>query len=209
MVFFGPVDLGPVEVRTGIKKPGRRQMIVDASLTAGGRTLASATAVLLRRGSVPVPEGTLAPDVEPMPARGQGARESEGLWGSEGTAFHRSSNEILVVEGGPQRSGPTGAAWFRMVSPVVPGESPSQAQRAAAAADFGNGLAHPVPFGDFVFANCDLNLWLLREPVGEWIGIRSSTEVSAEGTGLTTTEIHDDRGRCGAAGQILYVDRSG
>jgi hypothetical protein len=144
-----------------------------------------------------------------MPPRDQGLREEDGAWGAGGTAFQLTSNEILVVTGGPPRTGAEGVAWFRLLCPVVPGENPSPAQRAAAAADFGNGLAHPVPFGDFVFANCDLNVWLLREPVGEWIGIRSSTEVSAGGSGLTTTEIHDDHGRCGAAGQVLYVDVAG
>jgi hypothetical protein len=179
MVFFGPVLLGRVEVKAEVKKPGRRQMVATASLLdPGGRTVASATGVMLRRGSVPIPPGTTAPDGPPMPPRQSGRRESEGLWGGGDTAFHRTSNEILVAEGGPRVSGPVGAAWFRLTCPVVPGETPSAAQRAAAAADFGNGLAHPVPFGDFVFANCDLNVWLLREPVGEWIGIRSSTEVS-------------------------------
>jgi hypothetical protein len=33
--------------------------------------------------------------------------------------------------------------------------------------------------------------------------------VSAVGSGLTTTEIHDSEGRCGAAGQVLYVDVPG
>jgi hypothetical protein len=209
MVFFGPVPLGEVEVEARVAKPGRRQMVVSASLTGGGLTLATANAVLLRRGRVEIPPGTARPVTEAMPPREAGARECEGLWAEGKTAFQSSSNEILVVEGGPGESGPTGAAWFRLVCPVVPGESPSPTQRAAAAADFGNGLAHPVPFGEFVFANCDLNVWLLREPVGEWIGIRSSTGVSAVGSGLTTTEIHDSEGRCGAAGQVLYVDVPG
>jgi hypothetical protein len=66
-----------------------------------------------------------------------------------------------------------------------------------------------VPFGGYVFVNCDLNLWLLREPVGEWIGVSSETEVSPNGSGLTTTALHDETGRFGAAGQVLYVDAAG
>ena len=102
-----------------------------------------------------------------------------------------------------------GAAWFRLDSPVVPGEEPSPAQRAVAAADFGNGLAHPISFEEFVFVNCDLNVWMLREPVGEWIGVRSTTEVSTNGSGVTRTGLHDREGRFGTAGQTLYVDRTG
>lgn len=208
--FLGPVLLGEIEIETEVLKPGRKQMVVSARLTGGGRTLIAATGVLLRRGEVPLPEGIEAPEVRPMPSRESGREVVEGIWaGSGGTAFHRTSNSIVVVTGGPEDSRAEGAAWFRLDCPVVPGESPSPAERAAAAADFGNGLAHPIPFGDYVFVNCDLNLWLLREPVGEWIGVNSATEVSANGSGLTATTLHDDAGRFGAAGQVLYVDSVG
>jgi hypothetical protein len=209
MVFLGPVPLGEVSVEAEVIKPGRRQAVVSAKLLAGGRTVARACGVLLRGGSVALPPGTASPDPVPMPPRQGADRVSGWDWGEGGPAFHRTANEIVVVEGGPQQVRTDGAAWFRLVTPIVPGEVPSPAQRAVAAADFGNGLAHPVPLGGFVFANCDLNVWLLREPVGEWIAIRSSTEVSTVGAGLTTTEIHDGQGRCGAAGQVLYVDESG
>jgi acyl-coenzyme A thioesterase PaaI-like protein len=208
--FLGPVMLGPVAIETELLKPGRKQMVVSARLTGGGRTLIAATGVLLRRGDVELPAGVDTPDQQPMPPRSSGREVTEGIWaGSGGTAFHRTSNRIVVVTGGPEDSRAEGAAWFRLDCPVVPGESPSPAQRAAAAADFGNGLAHPVPFGGYVFVNCDLNLWLLREPVGEWIGVSSETEVSPNGSGLTTTALHDETGRFGAAGQVLYVDAAG
>jgi hypothetical protein len=209
MVFLGPVPLGEVAVEVEVIKPGRRQAVVSASLLGGGLTVARAFGVLLRRGSVDIPPGAASPDPGAMPPREGDDRVPGWAWGEGGPAFHRTANEIVVVDGGPQEVRPDGAAWFRLVTPVVPGEKPSPAQRAVAAADFGNGLAHPVPLGEFLFANCDLNVWLLREPVGEWIAIRSSTEVAAIGAGLTTTEIHDSEGRCGAAGQMLYVDRSG
>ena len=169
--FLGPVLLGEIAIETEILKPGSKQMVVSARLTGGGRTLVDATGVLLRRGEVALPPDVKAPEMRLMPERPSDREVREGLWGSGPTAFHRTSNKIVVVTGGPEDSRAEGAAWFRLDCPLVPGEQPSPAQRAAAAADFGNGLAHPVPFGEFVFVNCDLNLWLLREPVGEWIGI--------------------------------------
>ena len=208
--FLGPVLLGKIAIETEVLKPGRKQMVVSARLTGGGRTLIAATGVLLRRGEVALPPKVEAPEVLPMPEREGGREVSEGLWaGSGGIAFHRTSNTIVVVTGGPEDTRADGAAWFRLDCPLVPGEDPSPAQRAAAAADFGNGLAHPVPFGRFLFVNCDLNLWLLREPVGEWIGVNSATEVSENGSGLTTTALHDSTGRFGVAGQVLYVDSVG
>ncbi len=208
--FLGPVLLGEIEIETEVLKPGRKQAVVSARLNGRGRTLVAATGILLRTGSVALPEGVEAPVVEDMPERISQIEVKDGLWGDSGSiAFHRTSNRIVVVEGGPEQARAEGAAWFRLDCPLVPGELPSPAQRAAAAADFGNGLAHPVPFGEYVFVNCDLNLRLLREPEGEWIGIRSGTEVSPNGSGLTTTTVYDERGRCGEAGQVLYVDGSG
>jgi hypothetical protein len=132
-----------------------------------------------------------------------------GLWfpGDE-IAFHRTANTVKVVEGGPESVNHTGAAWFHLDCLVVPGEDVTPAQRAAAAADFGNGLAHPVPFGEFLFVNCDLNVNLFRDPAGEWIGISSRTDVDSIGSGMTVTELHDLNGRFGSASQSLYVDRA-
>ena len=186
-------------------------MVVAARLTDGERTVVEARGVLLRSGDVELPPGAsdTATDGRMPPPEGLPELD-EGRWHDDGeTAFHKTSNTIRVVDGGPEKVRPDGAAWFRLDVPVVPGETPTPAQRAVAAADFGNGLAHPVPFGEYVFVNCDLNVWLLREPEGEWIGLRSLTEVSANGSGLTRTALHDRRGRFGTAGQALYVDVAG
>ncbi len=211
-VFLGPVMLGPVELETEVLKPGKRQMVISARLTADGRTLIEARGVLLRAGRIELPPEAAERDdpAESMPPPDAFGDAEEGRWGKDGEiAFHKTSNTIRTVVGGPEQVRPDGAAWFRLDSPVVPGELPSPAQRAVAAADFGNGLAHPVPFGEYVFVNCDLNVWLLREPVGEWIGLRSLTEVSVNGSGVTRTALHDTRGRFGTAGQSLYVDVAG
>ena len=211
-VFLGPVMLGAVELESEVLKPGRHQMVVAARLVAGDRTLIEARGVLLRSGRIELPpeagRGDTTADL--MPAPEAFGETEEGRWGNDGeTAFHKTSNTIRIVEGGPEQVRPNGAAWFRLDVPVVPGEPPSPAVRAISAADFGNGLAHPVPFGEYVFVNCDLNVWLLREPVGEWVGLRSVTEVSANGSGVTRTALHDRQGRFGPAGQSLYVDASG
>lgn len=211
-VFLGPVMLGAVEIETQVVKPGRRQMVVAARLTGAQRTMVEARGVLLRSGRIELPPvaAEAVASGGGMPPPDDFAGVEDGRWGEDGeTAFHKTSNTIRVVEGGPEQVRPDGAAWFRLETPVVPGETPSPAQRAVAAADFGNGLAHPVPFGEYVFVNCDLNVWLLREPRGEWIGVRSLTEVSTNGSGVTRTELHDLDGRFGTAGQSLYVDTSG
>ena len=55
-----------------------------------------------------------------------------------------------------------GPAWFRLQRPVVGDEEPTGVQRAAAAADFGNGISWVLPFEDWIFLNPDLTLHLAR-----------------------------------------------
>ncbi|MBK8293358.1 MAG: thioesterase family protein [Solirubrobacterales bacterium] len=206
--FFGPVMLGEIEITSEVVKPGRRQKVIALKLSSGGRAAVEARAILIRVADVELPD-TVEPIEPTMTPIGESANVKGGRWfpGDE-IAFHRTANTVKVVEGGPESVNHTGAAWFHLDCQVVPGEVVTPAQRAAAAADFGNGLAHPVAFGEFLFVNCDLNLNLLREPEGEWIGVVSRTDVDRIGSGLTVTELHDKSGRFGSASQSLYVDRT-
>jgi hypothetical protein len=204
--FLGPVPLGPVEIRTVVAKPGARLQVVRAELRAGGRVAMEAQAVLLRRGRVALPSGVGQPWPEIAPPEGLAA--APGWFVPEGEeGFHPDAIEIRPLEGDLRTPAPRGrAAWLRLLRPLVAGETPSGAQRAAAAADFGNGLSCPVPMDAFLFVNCDLHVAFHRDPAGEWIGVRARTELDAAGTGLTTAELHDAAGRFGTATQTLFVD---
>lgn len=206
--FNGPVTLGEIGIEAEVTKPGSKQKVVSTKLVAGNRTLIDARAVLLRRGKVRLPGGVV--DVEPsMPPPEEGRTVESGTWAAGGSlTFYGTTNTIRMIEGGIDEVGPTGSGWFRLEYPVVPGETPTGAQRAAAAADFGNGLAHPVAFGEYIFVNCDLNLSLFREPAGDWIGVASETSVDSIGAGLTVTRLHDREGPFGAASQTLFVERA-
>lgn len=205
--FLGPVPVGELEIATQVVKPGARLQVVRATLSAGGRVAMELSAVLLRRGAVELPGGVGTPWPELVPPEGL---ETTGSWFLEEgeQAFHPTAVEIRVIGGGLQEPAPEGRdAWLRLRVPVAAGEDPSGAQRAAAAADFGNGLSSPVPFDGYLFVNCDLHVALHRDPAGEWIGARARTELHRAGTGLTTTELHDAAGRFGTATQTLFVDR--
>jgi len=207
--FYGPVLLGEIEIASEVVKPGRRQKVVSVTLSCGGRVAIEAHGVLLRRAEVPLPDGIerIGP---PLPAPEDCEPVDRGLWArGDEIAFHRTANTVMRIQGGPEVLGQMGSAWFRLEYPLLPGEELSAAQRAAAAADFGNGLAHPVAFGEYLFANCDLNVSTFRDPAGEWIGLVSRTDVDPVGSGLTTTDLHDRSGRFGAATQSLYIDRAG
>jgi len=207
LTFNGPVHLGEVEVTARIVKPGRRQRVAAVAIEAGGRKLIEGRAVLMRLGEVDLPPEAMV-EAEFM-AGPEGMRPVDREKWADGSldAFHRTAISAVSVSGGPDRVGSEGAGWLRLDVPLIEGERPSGAQRALTAADFGNGMAHPVPWGEYLFVNCDLSVCLLREPVGEWIGLQSRTEVHPVGTGLTSTRLFDSSGSFGRATQILFVER--
>jgi hypothetical protein len=92
----------------------------------------------------------------------------------------------------------------------VAGEAPSGVQRAAAAADFGNGVSGGLPFDRFVYINPDLTVHLLRPPTGEWIGMRASshygTADASTGAGFAESALYDADGRVGRSVQSLLLD---
>jgi hypothetical protein len=81
-------------------------------------------------------------------------------------------------------------------------------QRAAAAADFGNGVSG---FGgrfphDYRFINADLSVYLFRQPVGEWIRLQARSWWDAGGVGYATSELADREGLVGTGHQALALD---
>jgi hypothetical protein len=91
--------------------------------------------------------------------------------------------------------------------PVISDTEPSPLQRAAAAADFGNGISSALDWSRFTFVNADLTIYLERATAGEWVGVEAITTVEPGGTGLTRSVLYDERGRIGQAAQALYVAR--
>lgn len=205
--FLGGVPVGPVEVRTSLAKPGRRFQLVEATLDAGGRRACLARAVRLRRAELPDAAATPPSpgrDDAPLPGPDAGERWPE-LVTSDAPMFYPDATEIRVV-GGAIGSGHA-IAWIRLRGELLPGVAPSPLARACAAADFSNGLSAILPFDDWLFVNTELTVHLVREPVGEWIGLDARTTIGASGVGLAGGVLHDRRGRVGSCAQALFVQR--
>jgi hypothetical protein len=111
-----------------------------------------------------------------------------------------------MARGSWTETGP-GAVWFRLRQPVVAGEEVSPLQRAAAAADFGNGVSAALERGRYLFINPDLTIYLHRLPVGEWVAIDAVTHAESHGVGVAESVLVDEGGRIGRSVQALLVDR--
>jgi hypothetical protein len=122
--------------------------------------------------------------------------------------FATDAMEIRFTHGQFGEPGPAGA-WFRLRVALVADENPSQLQRLAAAADFGNGISSIVSWEDHLFINPDLTLYIGREPHGEWIHLDAETHIAHDGIGVAAGALSDEQGAVGHATQALLVQRRG
>jgi hypothetical protein len=201
-----PVPLAPLTVATDVQRPGKRVQLVGASLLAGDVEVARATGLRIRSAELPIPDDLGVDASVPNLPTTESTERAPFATDDDREHFHRDAVEIRAVAGGFDRAGPA-TAWFRLRVPVVDGEEPSGAMRAAAIADFGNGLSWVLP-ESWLFINPDLSLHLLRPPSGEWICLAARTLTSSTGVGMAESAVYDREGRVGRAVQSLLLDPS-
>jgi len=197
-------------VATSVERPGRRVSLVAALLLDDGVEVARIRSLRMRSEEIAIPvdgsvDGT-ADRLEPGPDDATIEVLSAGGTTESIVSFARDGCEHRFVRG---TSTAPGAAdvWMRLRVPVVAGEVPTGAQRAAAMADFGNGVSRLVDFEQFLFINPDLTVHLLRPPSGEWIGLRAVSFYGPQGAGMADAAIYDGQGVVGRGVQSLYLDR--
>lgn len=204
-----PVPLELLRVEARLVRPGRKVQVVDVSIATDAAVVASARAVRIRVLSEADPSAAGDP-VEgsvverrslPRPEHAHPGAGIEDRW----VGFHNRGVELRFVTGGFDQLGPA-VAWCRLAAPVVPDEDPSPLQRAAAAADFANGLSGVLDFHTWRYVNPDLTVVMDRPPVGEWIGLEAETTLGIEGIGVARAVLHDRDGPVGTGTQTLVVE---
>lgn len=193
-----PVPLGALEVNASVARAGRRVQLLEGSIvTPDGTEVVRARA--LQVAAAGIDAGSAEP-VPPGPEHGApNDFDNRGV-----TMFPSDAMELRFVQNRFYGLGPA-TAWFRLRVPLIPGEQPSGLQRLAAAADFPNGIASEISWGQYVFINPDLTLYVEREPVGEWICLDARMRVQSGGVGFSEAVLYDQQGRVGRSLQSLYV----
>jgi Thioesterase-like superfamily len=202
-----PAPLTPLSVRTRLRRPGRRVQLVDVALLDGDTEIAVATTLRLRMADVPIE------DAVPMPGKSPDGTAPPPAPTADIPAYTDDRHpwldtvgmDVRFVVGSLDDPGPS-TAWFRMWMPLVAGEEPSPAQRAAVAADSGSGVGAALRFGRYTFLNPELSVHLARPPVGEWIAVQAGTMLGSSGSGVTTTRLWDLDGVVGQASAALMVE---
>jgi hypothetical protein len=193
-----PIPVGEISVTARVARPGRSVELLEATVAAGGREVARASAWRVLRTSadpvpsrLPVPEGP--PDQYPPMPRPRGWVDG-----------YLSAIEWRPIQGGFTKPGPA-SVWARMRYPLVPDEEPSPLERVLAVADSGNGVSWELDMTRWHFINPEVTVHLHREAEGEWICLDAQTVISPGGVGLATSVLSDQTGPVGVGAQSLLI----
>ena len=193
--IWGTVPVAEVGTSVRVLRAGRTIELVEAVLTHGGRTVATLRAWLLQRTDTAGVAGTAwaaVPGPESVPAW-----DGTTLW----PGGFIGSVDVRRRLDAPGR----GLVWVRTDEELVADEPVSTLARRAGLVDVANGMTVRADPRAVAFPNVDLTVHLLRDPVGEWLGLDSTVSFGPEGTGLTASVLHDETGPLGTLAQALTV----
>lgn len=197
--ILGKLHAGEVKVVTETVRPGRTIELIQSTVYAQGRAvlvgrtwkvIASDTSRVAK-----ISDTELPPVEDAEPWQGMSARWPGG--------FIRS---IQARKFADHASG-HGRAWLTTDLDLIEGESTSSFVKLVGLADTANGLAPLAePSTDNVFfANVDLTIHFLREPVGAWLGFATSANIGQTGGGITSAILYDTDGLLGRCEQSQTV----
>jgi hypothetical protein len=193
--ILGVLPIGVVDIRVTVLRPGRTIELVEAALSANGRTAVIVRAWLMQAfDTAPIAGGEL-PRIDPPEAIAPW--DPASIWPG---GFVRTV-EVRKAEVEPGRA----ISWLRTDTSLIGGEQVSSTARALSIVDIANGLTPRVPTDQAGFPNVDLTAHLFDSPEGEWLGIDTIVSFGATGIGLTHSILHDRRGPIGTVSQCLTV----
>ena len=199
--ILGLIPGGEFQIVTSTLRPGKTIELVQAELTAGGRTAIRAAAwrmITSDTTAVAAVEDAAIPGPDECKPY-----DGSAVW----PGGYIRSLEMRVVEG--HRPG-AGKVWMRTEHPLTDRADSSDLARLMGLVDTANGIAARVPPGQdsYAFPNLDLQIHMYRRPEGEWLGLDNAVSFGMDGIGLTSTVLHDLQGPFGRAEQILTLRRT-
>jgi hypothetical protein len=212
--FLGGLPLGELAAAVTIARPGKRVALLEATLSAGGRT------VLVGRGwfinaaeagedsparlAGDLAAGEVPPLAAPPPL--PPAEQPQRFFSADHEFGYGQANEWRFTSGGFDQQGP-GAAWSRPRIPLIAGEPLTGLQRLLILADAANGVSGTLDWNHWVFIPPGLTVTLLREPVGEWTHLAARTTLGDDGIALCHGHLSDAHGPVALVSQPVLVSR--
>jgi hypothetical protein len=194
--ILGAIPGGVVEVSARVLRPGRTIELLEAEMTARGRTVVRATAWRLATSDT----SSIADHAHAsIPGPDEGKPFDMCLNWSGG--FVRSLEVRTIGEPAPGRA----TVWLRPRVDLVEGHPTTDLARIFGMIDTANGIAVRAKPTEVLFPNTDLTVHLFRRPVGHWLGLETEVSFGADGIGLTDSVLHDLDGPIGRSAQTLTV----
>ena len=204
--LFSQVRFEPLTIRTEGVREGNRIVVADAFVEQGGKTVARATLVQLRRGEQPPGEVWLAGRSMEPPAEAEAVRlagRSRGWFGSvDSDGAARPWSRSMGDHQGADRK----RFWLRPLD-VVADEEASPFQRSVTLGESTSLMAHWGSEG-IGFINADLTVALARLPRTADIGIEADEHISDSGVAVGTATLFDRDGTFGT-GTVVAVSNAG
>lgn len=198
----GPIPLVPCRVELETIRPGKKVCQLAATLVGlDGTAHARASAWLMRIDRDVVAQTN--PDRNPPPSHVSGTPVTINFWGDDGD--FGQAVEMWGVEGTPFGGG-AATLWTRLTMPLIEGEATNPYAFAAAVSDFPNGISALQSLKDLACVNTDVTVYFGRAPVGDWIALRSQTNSSGLGLGMSDSLLYDAYGFVGTANQSIFFD---
>jgi hypothetical protein len=194
-----PVPVAPLTVEAEVLRPGRSVTLTGATLSDQNGPVMRTHAWVIRTADLDLEHIVHGDDPPAGPEKG---REVEHFAADD--VNYLNAMEWRFVKGSFLEYGPA-AAWGRMKVALVEGEEISPLSRVLALADSGNGISATIDFGEWVYINTDLSVYLHRLPVGEWVCLDAQTSIQPTGIGLATSVLSDERGVIGRGMQSLFI----
>lgn len=191
-----PTPFARTRVEATVVRAGRNMQIVESVLRSDGGEI-TARARLLR---IRTAESPNFPELLPFPAP---EKSPDRAWVKPQMAISEMV-ETRTLFGDFDETG-NAAIWARFRADVAPGAPATGLVQVAMLADFGNGLSSPVLRSEWSYANVDITVHMVREPVDSWILLTSETLMQGAGVGLVNTVLGDRNGAFGRAHQTLFV----
>ncbi|MCZ7534054.1 MAG: thioesterase family protein [Acidimicrobiia bacterium] len=198
----GPIPLVPCRVELETIRRGKKICHLAATLVGlEGTPYARASAWLMRIDHDVTAQTN--PDRNTPASHDSGTPVNLNFWDDEGD--FAQSVEMWAVEGTPFGGG-AATVWTRLTLPLLEGEATNPYARAAIVSDFPNGVSALKPLEMLACVNTDVTVYFGREPIGDWIALRSQTNSSGLGLGMSDSLLYDVTGFVGTANQSIFFD---
>jgi hypothetical protein len=197
-----PVPLEPIVGVVHRRHVSRRIAHLEIELCTDEGRMVSARALLMRSENTsvavhtePLPDG---PDLFPSMDWGH-------LYPEPDPIFVRDAVDHRMVRGA-YGAAEASAAWLRLGVSVVDGHPPCALAQFLAVADFGSPLSQSDALGPGVaLINVDVNVTMVRQPIGPWFYLDAAGQVGPGGVGLAVSQVFDRAGRLGVITQSQIV----